>query len=99
MSFFNIFFFYLILSFLIVKQREKGKVSVKVLQEVFNRKCSDLVGKAGQKMPYVRAGQMGIVFKDFPNTLEKEFGIDPRKPHLYGSAQRRKFALSRSIFS
>ncbi|XP_078346843.1 uncharacterized protein LOC144632118 [Oculina patagonica] len=88
------------------KYHEKGIKSTRREMGSKIRECAffgfivgDLVGKAGQKMPYVRAGQMGIVFKDFPNTLEKEFGIDPRKPHLYGSAQRRKFALSRSIFS
>ena len=58
----------------------------------------ELVGKTGQKMPYGKAKQLGIVFQGLPETLRKDAGDDPRKPHLYGSAQRRKLWLTRDTW-
>ena len=57
-----------------------------------------LVDKKGQKMPYTKAKQLGIVFQNLPDTLAEEIGLDRRKPHLYGGAQRRKLWLSRDTW-
>ena len=33
--------------------------------------------KTGQKMPYAKAKQLGIVFQGLPDTLRKDIGDDP----------------------
>ncbi len=50
----------------------------------------ELVKKKNAKMPYSKLNVYGIVFKELPNNLEDEIGKTPRKPALYGSAQRRE---------
>jgi hypothetical protein len=57
------------------------------------------VKKKNAKMPYSKLNEYGIVFKGLPNNLEDEIGKTPRKPALYGSAQRRELWQCRNSWS
>ena len=59
----------------------------------------ELVQRGDSKMPYSKIDQLGITFQDLPLNLQEEIGRYPKKPHLYGSAQRRKLWTTRHDWS
>ena len=50
-------------------------------------------------MPYAKIQQLGILFNNLPLDLNKEIGVIPRKPSLYGGGQQRKLWLARYDWS
>ena len=59
----------------------------------------ELVKKKNRKMPYSKIPEYGIAFIGLPPHLEQDIGSTPRKPALYGSAQRRELWQSRDVWS
>ncbi|XP_028409274.1 uncharacterized protein LOC114531870 [Dendronephthya gigantea] len=80
-------------------QDGKENISVKAIQELFNKKYGEVVKKKNGKMPYSKIQEYGIAFIGLPAHLEIDIGTTPRKPALYGSAQRRELWQSRNAWS